>query len=87
MTNEELELEGMIRCSFDALARKLGTDVLAGLAKNSPLEFSTWMADLQFKQKPRFAVSFEAAIRPVDEAKTDLVLADDTVSEADEGVH
>ncbi len=83
MTEEEQLLEGMIQRDFDTLARKLGTDILKGLAKNSPREFSTWMSDLQFKQKPRFAVSFEAALRPVDQARDDLVLAADTVSDGE----
>jgi hypothetical protein len=81
MTEEDRQLEAMAQCDFDQLARKLGTDILKGLAKNYPYLFANWIADLRFGSAARFVMSFEARLQPVDEAKADLILAADTISD------
>ncbi len=85
MTNAELE--ETIRRDFDTLARKLGADILEGLARSYPERFSLWLSDLKFKQAPRFIMSFEAQLQPIDEAKADLDLAADTISEESNDVN
>ena len=79
MTDEELEKT--ILCDLSTLAQKLGSDILQGLAKSYPREFSLWVADLKFKRAPRFAMGFEARLQPVDEARADLILTSDTIGE------
>ncbi len=83
MTEEQLEETA--QHDFAALAYRLGSDVLRGLATNYPQRFAQWVADLKFGPTPRYALNFTARLQPADEAKTDMLLAADTVS--DEGVH
>ncbi|MBA2527352.1 MAG: hypothetical protein H0V18_16455 [Pyrinomonadaceae bacterium] len=82
---EEQQLEETVEHDFNKLAYRLGSDVLRGLATNYPQRFAQWVADLKFGPTPRYALNFQAWLQLVDEAKTDMLLAADTVS--DEGVH
>jgi hypothetical protein len=83
---EEQKLEETIQADFDTLAHQLGVDVLGGLAKNYPREFSHWMSDLKFAAAARYVISFQAQLQPIDEAKADLVLASSIIA-PDEEVH
>jgi hypothetical protein len=86
MTDQQLE--ETIQADFDQLAYKLGGDILKGLAENYPQRFALWMADMKLKSAARYVMSFQAHLQPIDEAKSDLILAADIIDEiSDEGGH
>jgi hypothetical protein len=86
MTNEEMELEATVQRDFDALASRVGGDILKGLAENYPRRFAEWISDLKFGPTARYVMNFEARLQPIDEAESDLVLASSIIA-PDEGVH